>query len=204
MLIPSKKDVIGQLGEMMKQNKLSLITLFSVSVLLLASTATELANSSTENAPNENKGLGQTIFDIPSLLDSLGYTEEQMKNVSSALLINQLKALDSNSHSDENGNTVITFSRPDGFNISDITLDINATNNTYSISGTKDFTPGKACIVVAVWDYPGSLYDFQYPGYVSYAYNDVWGYVTGYYSPYAFTQSLKSILMLPITMCILT
>ncbi len=165
-----------------------LITALITSACLQLANASSAINANSARNSNKYNTIGETIYDWPSILKSLGYTQDQLKNVSNALLDKQLSALTTSSHKDANGNTVISFSRPSGLNISDIKLDVKSIDSKSLGASTMSLLPGKACIVIAIWDYPGTLNDLG--TYTQNAYTNLWGYVTGQYSPYTYEHSL--------------
>jgi hypothetical protein len=147
------------------------------------------SNSFSEKTLELEKSLGKIYLDGPSMLEALGYTEKSIMNVPQGQLIRELRSLPSVSELRDDGTYIVTFGSDSTGEPKQMAQDVEVPSNFEFNGGAElDLIQGKACIIVAIWDYPYPDWDLPKEN----AYNTIMAGVSGPNTPYVYWHSLTN------------
>ena len=134
--------------------------------MLLASSAVVFVHAEDKNAEKTQKGIGKVHIDASPILKEFAYTEENMSNVPLKLLIQLTRAYRIHPTLLPNGDYYVKITSNSTEKITEpenpqYILPSVESDIADSGGSTESLIQGKACLVVAIWDYPGELADLD-------------------------------------------
>jgi len=157
--------------------KRAMISIILIS-MLLASSTTVFVHARTEPKDEVEPTVGDVHVDASSVLREMGYTDENISTASTGMLVQLLRSYDVTPTILPDGSYQVTITSNSSTieptapaELQDIAPAIESEMGT---TGTSlDSLEGKACLVVAIWDYPGTGLDIP-PGEDKYDQIDYW------------------------------
>jgi hypothetical protein len=141
--------------------------------MLLVSVAPVIFNTKPKDVTKDPK-IGNVHVDASAVLRELGYTEENMSSVPRKLMLQITRSYHAKAELHDDGDYYVTIT-PDSpraevnligsDNIAPYDIDLSHAPDSHDVSDTKGTSGGsldsdeRACLVFAIWDYPGTEVD---------------------------------------------